>query len=104
MENIIVISLISTFLFCLAKLVEVKFLTPQNDDHDDDDHAGGAGGIKPLKFLIRDALIVFISSMISTYIYFHVDTNITNLLHILTETKTIPEVGASEIFTGQPDF
>lgn len=81
-------------------------MTPQNQDDDDNDgnSSSSGAGIKPLKFLIRDALIVFISSMLSTYIYFHVDTNITNLLHILTETKTIPEVGASEIFTGEPDF
>ena len=107
MENIIIISLLSTFLCCLVKLVEMKFMVPSvggGGGDDGDEYSGVGGGGKPLKFLIRDALIVFICTMASTYVYFHVDTNVMNLLHIITETKTTPQVGASEVFAGQPDF
>ena len=95
MENILIISLLSTFLFCLAKLLELRFLSTA----DDDAHAS-----KPLKFLVRDAVIVFLASMASVYAYFHIDSNVTSLLQVITETKTIPDVGASEVFVGQPDF
>ena len=94
-ENIYVISLMCTFLFCLGKLCEIKLLK-HNDDPTDD--------IKPLQFLMRDAAIVFGASMLSSYIFFNVDTNITDMLHVLTETKTTPQQGMSEIFTGEPEF
>ena len=94
MENIYIISLLCTFLFCLGKLCEAKLL--HKDEEEDT--------IKPLKYLMRDAVIVFAANVVSTYVFFHVDTNITDMLHILTEVKTAPVKGASEIFTGTPEF
>ena len=107
MENVFIISILCTFIFCLAKLCEAKFLLQKeanaSSSSDDDDEGVGGGG-KPLKHLLRDAVVVFGATVASTYLFFHVDTNVTNVLHILTETKTAPAKGASEIFTGNPEF
>lgn len=107
MENVFIISLLCTFFFCLAKLFEVKFMQSDNDvnqDESDENNHHHAGASKPLRHLLRDALIVFAANVVSTYLYMHVDGNITDILHILTETKTAPVKGASEIFTGSPGF
>lgn len=109
MENVFIISILCTFIFCLAKLCEAKFLQKEKeasaaDDGDGTTTSAGGGGGKPLKHLLRDAVVVFGATVASTYLYFHVDTNVTNVLHILTETKTAPMKGASEIFTGNPEF
>ena len=57
-----------------------------------------------LKSLFRDAAIVFGASIGSAYLFFNVDMNVTDIMHILTETKTAPAQGASEIFVGNPEF
>ena len=101
MEDVYVISLLCTFLFCLAKLCEMKLL--QSADPEDDEEFGGDKK-KPLKYLLRDAVIVFAVSFLSTYIHFHVHFDMTNLMHVIMETKTEPQTGMSEVFTGDPDF
>ena len=44
MDNIYIIPFVTTILFCLAKLIEMKFIDKE---------------MKPMKFLVRDAIIVF---------------------------------------------
>ena len=111
MENVFIISLLCTFFFCLAKLIEVKFMQKDTENQEDasssssdEDNRRSSSSSKPLKYLLRDALIVFAANVVSTYLYMHVDGNVTDILHILTETKTAPVKGASEIFTGAPGF
>ena len=115
MEKIYVIALITTVLFCLAKIIEMKFLANRDfggggsggdDDDERSDFSSSAASLpqKPLKHLLRDALILFLSCLFACYVNFHVDTNMTDLFHVLTETKTVPVSGNSEIFVGQPEF
>jgi len=89
MENVFVISFLVTALFCLAKFVEMKFL--ENE-------------LKPLKFLMRDAVIVFVCSVLATFVFFNMDVSLTDFLNVMTETKTAPVGGAAEIFTEAPGF
>ena len=94
-QNILIIPVITTLLFCVSKIAEMKFI-----DKD----------MKPLKILFRDVLIVFISSLSATYIYFHFSEYIQEFINIITDSKVIAGgsgknvVSATEIFTDTPNF
>lgn len=89
MQKIFFISIVITFLFCLFKFLEMKYL--END-------------LKPLKFYVRDAFIVFSSSLIATYVCFHLDSSITDFFNVITENKSFNTGGVTEIFTDAPGF
>lgn len=59
--------------------------------------------LKPLKIIMRDAIIVMSCSIISTYIYFNIDKNITEFFNVITNTKIIDST-APQVFTDQPGF
>lgn len=88
MEKVFLISILITFLFCIFKFIEMKYL-----DKD----------FKPLKILVRDSIYVVISSFVATFFYYQMDGKITDFLNVLTETKTI-NTGTTEIFTDEPGF
>jgi len=97
-KNILIIPVITTVFFCISKLVEMKFI-----DKD----------IKPLKILFRDALIIFISSLTASYIYFNFSDNIQEFFNVITDTKIQSSSlvsgenllsSTTNIFTDQPNF
>lgn len=88
MEKVFLISIIITFVFCLFKFIEMKYL-----DKD----------FKPLKIFVRDSIYVFISSLVSTLFYFHMDGSISDFFNVLTDTRTL-NTGATQIFTDEPGF
>jgi putative effector of murein hydrolase len=90
METVFLFAILTTILFSFAKFVEMKYLDKTTE-------------IKPLKFFIRDAIIVFACSLVSAYGYFHLNSTVTDFFEVLTETKTIkPE--NTQIFTDDPAF
>ena len=88
MEQIFIISISVTLLFCVAKLVEMKFL------HDE---------LKPLKEVVRDAIIVLMCTIASTTVVFNVNSSIFEFFNVVTENKTINPAN-TEIFTDTPGF
>lgn len=88
MEKVFLISTLITFLFCVFKFIEMKYL-----DKD----------FKPLKIFVRDSFYVFICSFIATFFYYQMDGRITDFLNVLTDTKTM-NIGTTEIFTDEPGF
>jgi hypothetical protein len=89
MEKPIILSIFATFLFCIMKFLEMKYLEKE---------------FKPLKYIVRDAVIVFISVFISSYIVIsYLDTGITNLFNVITDTKTLNSA-TTQIFTDVPGF
>lgn len=88
MENVFVIASITTFLFFLFKMIEMKYLEKE---------------WKPLKFIVRDCLVVFISSCIAAIIFFHLDIYIHDFFNVVTDTKTFNS-NATQIFTDAPGF
>ena len=56
-----------------------------------------------LKEIVRDAFIVFVCSVVSSFIFFHMDGSLTDFLNVLTETKTMNS-GVTQIFTDEPGF
>jgi hypothetical protein len=79
MDNMFIIAAIVSVIFVIAKFIEMRFVDKE---------------AKPLKFLIRDALLVYISVIIG---YF-----------ILGQLKPIIQDGgaisAPQVFTGNPEF
>ena len=80
MDNIFIIAAIISIIFLISKFIEMRFIEKEN---------------KPLKLLIRDALLVYFS-VISGYF-------------ILQQLKPIIQNGgensiATQVFTNNPEF
>ena len=90
MENIFTISIVATVCFCFAKFVEMRFIDKKKE-------------MKPLKYFVRDAIIVFISVIIAVYAYDHLSGTISDLMNTVTETKIL-DTKTKEVFTDVPGF
>lgn len=90
MENIITISIVATVCFCIAKFVEMRVIDKEQE-------------MKPLKFFVRDAIIVFISVVLSVYVYENLSDTIGDLMNTVTETKIL-DTKSTEVFTDTPGF
>jgi len=88
MEKVLIFAISITVLFCIFKFFEMKYI-----DHE----------IKPLKYFVRDAIMVFSSSIICIYVLLQYDKNITDLFAVVTDTKVFSPDSTS-IFTGEPGF
>uniref|UniRef100_A0A6C0JH29 Uncharacterized protein n=1 Tax=viral metagenome TaxID=1070528 RepID=A0A6C0JH29_9ZZZZ len=58
---------------------------------------------KPIKMIIRDAVGVFVCSMVGSFMLFNADSSITDFLNIVTDNKSF-NMSATEIFTDAPGF
>jgi hypothetical protein len=88
MEKLFWIALLITFLFCVVKLVEMKYLEKE---------------WKPLKYVIRDSVIVFSSTVVGLVIYFGMNGSMTDFFNIVTDNKVI-NPASTQIFTDDPGF
>ena len=85
MEKPILITIAITVLFFFAKLVETKFIEKEN---------------KPLKFLIRDTLLVLICAFVPIMIFFQASGPVAEMLGSADFTTSTPTL----IFTDVPGF
>jgi len=88
MEKIFIISFLITFIFCVMKFLEAKYLDKE---------------WKPLKYFVRDAIIVLISTALGSFIFFQNNNAISELFDVVTETKTL-NTASTQIFTDAPGF
>jgi hypothetical protein len=88
MEQVFIISICITVLFCVAKVVEMKFIDKK---------------FKPMKYLMRDAIIVLASSAIVTYAVLNMNSTIKSFFNVVTDSKTITPA-TTEVFTDAPGF
>jgi hypothetical protein len=88
MENIFVFAIFTTILFVLMKLIEMKYLEKE---------------FKPLKYMVRDAVIVFGSALAASFGFFHMKGSISNFFNIVTENKNL-NMETTQIFTDVPGF
>ena len=79
MDNIFIIAAIISVIFVIAKFIEMRFIEKE---------------AKPLKFLIRDALLVYVSVIMGHF--------------ILGQLKPMIQEGGAivspQVFTGNPEF
>lgn len=90
MENMLIVAIITTVLFFAIKFVEMRFINKKKE-------------LTPLKFLVRDLVIVFMSSLIAGFVFFSGNKQISEFFNTITDTKVISE-GAAQVFTDAPGF
>ena len=79
MDNIFIIAAIISVIFVIAKFIEMRFIEKES---------------KPLKLLIRDALLVYVSVIMGYFI-------LGQLKPIIHDGGAI---GPQQVFTGNPEF
>ena len=89
MEQVLLLSIAITFLFFIAKIMEMKYLDKK---------------VKPFKIIFRDTVIVFFSSMLSSFLYFYFNKHIHDFFNILTATPTLNTPANTPVFTDEPGF
>ena len=90
-NNTYIVSGIIAFVFLVAKFLEMRVSGATNANEGEE-----ASQPKPLKFLLRDTLLVYVSSMVGFYIISQFEEN--------TATGTGGAVKDVAAFTGGPDF
>ena len=88
MEKLFVISILISIVYAIVTVVEGKFIQKK---------------LKPTKEIIREGFFVFISSLVSLFIFFKMSGTLTEFFNIITDTKT-EVVKTTEVFTGEPGF
>ena len=83
MEKIILLSIAISVLFCIIKLLEMKYIEKE---------------MPPLKFIVRDTLIVMISSFIPIFVFMKMSDTLGKIFGGAS-LYTSPE-----IFTDTPGF
>jgi hypothetical protein len=86
-SNAYIVSGIIAFVFLVAKFIEMRFTNSNKSSEENEP--------KPLKFLVRDALLVYVSALLGFYIIAQFEE------HAAVGSSTVKEVAA---FTGGPDF
>jgi heme/copper-type cytochrome/quinol oxidase subunit 3 len=88
-SNAYIISGVIAFVFLVAKFIEMRFSTKSDEGNENE------AAVKPLKVLLRDALLVYASSLLGFYLISQFEE------HTATGSTAAKEVAA---FTGGPDF
>lgn len=88
MDNLFLFAVFTTIVFCLLKLVQMKYLDKE---------------FKPLKVMFRDATIVFMSAIVAAYGFFFMRGSISDFFNVVTENKML-HTDATQIFTDAPGF
>ena len=88
MEQIVLIAIFITILYCLLKFLEMKFVEKE---------------MKPVKYIVRDAILVMFSSIIIQFVFSSLGNNVSEFFQIITNSKSIEPV-APTVFTDSPGF
>jgi hypothetical protein len=88
MEKEFILAVLVTFLFSVLKFIEMKYIDKE---------------IKPMKLFIRDAIIVFVSTLLCCYLFFSYDSYITDFFNVVTDSKIINPAN-TQVFTDVPGF
>jgi cytosine/uracil/thiamine/allantoin permease len=88
MENIILLSLFVLICFIIFRIVEMKFIEKE---------------WKPIKIMVRESIIVFISGCLGGFIYYYLNSSIYDFFNTITENKVL-DMNGTQVFTDKPDF
>lgn len=97
MNNLFIIPILCTTIFCLAKFLERSISKNENDEDGNNDKFS-------VKIIIRDSIVVFTSTLLANFIDSHIHSYLDTLFNVITETKSFPSVTNTEIFTDMPNF
>ena len=88
MEKVILFAICVTVLFGIVKGLEMKYIEKD---------------FKSLKLIVRDFVIVFMSSFAVATMFIQYNTHLDDFFSVITNTKVI-NPDKTQIFTGMPDF
>lgn len=88
MEKLLVMSLVISVLYIFTKIVEMKYIEKQ---------------MKPFKFVLRDSVIVFLSSFVGLFFGIMLQGNVADFINIMTNTQSFTP-NETQVFTGEPEF
>lgn len=83
------VPIFTALMFFLVKLVEMKYIDKEP---------------KPMKYMVRDTIVVFMITCVSMYLYGTYFSTIQDFMSMVTSTKTVPTYVTPEIFTDNPGF
>ena len=88
MEKILIIATIIMFLFSIIKVLEMKYITKQ---------------WTPLKYVIRDAVMVFGASFTGLFLFLQGNGTMTDFMDVVTDGKAL-NLKSTQVFTDEPGF
>jgi|TARA_B110000879_G_C11078278_1_gene473682 hypothetical protein len=88
MEKLLLIAAVITFLFTIFKVVEMKYIAKK---------------WTPLKYVIRDASMVFGASFLGLFGFFQINGTLNDFMNVVTDGKAL-NLKATQIFTDEPGF
>lgn len=88
MEKLLVLSLVISVLYVFTKIVEMKYVDKQ---------------MKPFKFVLRDSVVVFLSSFVGLFFGIMFQGNVSDFMNVMTNTKSF-NPNETQVFTGDPEF
>ena len=88
MEKTFILAFFTTLVFCLMKVIEMKYIEKK---------------MEPLKNLVRECIFVFISSFVCGYFIIEYSLPIDGILNTITDVNVF-KPSSTEVFTGVPDF
>lgn len=88
MEKIFIVAAAITAMFVFAKVIEMKFIEKE---------------WKPLKFVIRDAVVVFFCGAAGLLGYTFLNHKVSDFMNVITDSKAA-NLATTEIFTDEPGF
>ena len=87
-DNVFIFAGLVAFLYLVLKVLEMKYIDKE---------------FKPVKTIVRDVFIVFMSSLAGAFISFKMNGTIHDFVNVITQTKVLNNDQA-QIFTGEPGF
>jgi hypothetical protein len=88
MEREFILAAFVTLMFSVMKFVEMKYVDKES---------------KPMKLFVRDSIIVFICTLLSSYLFFSFDGYISDFFNVVTDSKVINPAN-TQVFTDVPGF
>lgn len=88
MEKLLIIASIITFMFSIMKVIEMKYVAKQ---------------WTPLKYVIRDAVMVFGAALLGLFVFFQINGTMTDLFNVVTDGKAV-NLNTTQVFTDAPGF
>ena len=88
MEKLLTISALITLMYCFIKILEMKYIEKE---------------WKPLKYVIRDAVMVYISALVCLFLFGYMNGSIRDFMNVVTDNKSI-NLSSTQVFTDEPGF
>ncbi len=88
MEKLAFVACIITVIFSMIKVIEMKYINKE---------------WTPLKYIIRDAFIVFSASFFGLFCFLQINGSLTDFMNIVTDNSDM-NLKATQVFTDSPGF